>query len=121
MVVGISGGYFMCKRCTSGRSGYRSILEVRLTLNISNNTSVWIRDLGGADCPRYLVNSSGLVIAIQESDCEFWHQRLPCDGPDVKDSCPPDNGEFDEKLADVGDTMLYDIQPDFWAGFRKMH
>ncbi|EAO6504342.1 TPA: hypothetical protein P1014_004478 [Salmonella enterica subsp. enterica serovar Typhimurium] len=90
-----------------------------MALNIPNSTPLWIRDLGVLSCPRYLVNSSGLVIAIQESECELWHLRLPCDGPDVKDGCPPDNGEFDEKLADVGDTMIFDIRPDFWTYFYR--
>ncbi|WP_333890106.1 hypothetical protein [Atlantibacter subterraneus] len=105
--------YFMCKRCDSGRTGYKTILEVRRMLNIPNSTSVWIRDLDVEGCPRYMVNSSGFVIAIQESDCEFWHLRQPVDGPDVKDGFTPVNGEFDEELADVGDTMNFDIRPDF--------
>ncbi|MHA2900816.1 hypothetical protein [Enterobacter sp. H2G27] len=92
-----------------------------MALGIPNSTPLWIRDLEYPINPRYLVNSSGFVIAIQEPDCEFWHLRLPCDGSGVKDGCSPDNGEFDQKLADVGDTMLHDIQPDFLAGFRKKH
>ncbi|HGG8833585.1 TPA: hypothetical protein ACJJXA_004599 [Enterobacter kobei] len=90
-----------------------------MTLEIPNNAPFWIRDLGVSGCPRYLVNSSGLVIAIQESGCELWHLRLPCDGPDVKDGCPPDNGEFDEKLTDFGDTFIFDMHPVIWASFKK--
>ena len=92
-----------------------------MTLGIPNSTPLWIQDLGYPVTPLYLVNVSGLVIAIQQSGCELWHLRLPCDSPDVKDGCPPDNGEFDEELADAGDTMLFDIRPDFWAGLRKKH
>lgn len=108
----------MCKRCTAGRTGNRTLLEIRMALGIPNSTPLWIRDLEYPVNPRYLVNSYGFVIAIQEPDCEFWHLRELSDVSDVKDGCLPDKGEFDEKLADVGDTMLYDIRPDFWASFR---
>lgn len=92
-----------------------------MTLKIPTGTPLWIRDLDVEGCPRYLVNGYGFIIAIQEPDCDFWHQRELSDVSDVKDGCLPDKGEFDEKLADVGDTILYDTQPDFLAGFRKKH
>jgi len=107
----------MCERCTAARNGYRTLLEIRKTLEIPNNTPLWIRDLGYPDNPRYLVNVYGAIISMQEPDCEVWFLRLPCDGADVKDGCPPDNGEFDKKLVDEGDTMLFDIRPDIWTYF----
>lgn len=109
----------MCKRCSSGRKGLRTTLEVRNQLGIPVFDPIWIRELDSDVHPCYLVYPSGMIVAIKECDCEYWHIRLKCDNPDVVDSCAPYPCEWDTELENAGDSMLFDVNPATWALLNK--
>lgn len=98
--------YSMCNRCASGRSGFKTISEVKRELGFDDDSHIWLRDIG-KQYPRYLVSLFGAILAIQEPGCEYWHIREPCDDPDVNDDCVPEEGEFDTLFANASDLLNY--------------
>lgn len=101
----------MCIRCTSGRSGFKTILEVRRELGFDDDSSIWLRVLG-EKYSRYLVNLFGYILAIQEPGCEYWYIRERCDDPAVNDGCIPCECEFDTEIVDACDAFNFDASPD---------
>jgi len=79
---------------------------------------VWVRVLWPKDptaYPRYLVEKTGRIVAIQEPGCRFWHIRTTEDDSDVNDSLPPVTGEFDVYLEDEGGAFQFDTQDWGWS------
>lgn len=102
----------MCNRCASGRSGFKTILEVKRELGFDEDTHVSLRDIG-EEYPRYLVNPFGAILAIQEPECKYWHLREPCDDLDVNDGCVPEDCDFDILIADTTDPLNYESRSDY--------
>lgn len=101
----------MCKRCNDARQGYKLILDVRNILGLSDMSPLWVRVLWPKEptaYPRYLVESSGRIVAIQEPGCPLWHIRITADDGEVNDGCFPVAGEFDEYLENEGHAFQFD-------------
>jgi hypothetical protein len=103
--------YFMCNRCTSERSRFKTILDVRRELGFDDGSYIWLRDIG-KEYPRYLVHPFGAILAIQEPECGYWYIRESFDDPDVNDGCVPQDGKFDTLIADASDPLDYESRPD---------
>lgn len=108
----------MCKRCDANRQKYSSVLDVRVALGMPVTDPLWVRVLW-PECPtaypRYLVEGSGRVVAIQEPGCAYWHIRTAADDPDVNDTFPPVTGEYDQCLEDKADAFNFDIADRDWS------
>lgn len=103
--VTINEGYYLaCDRCgkQKGYPSLQELQELQKALGLPGATPVWVRVLWPKEptaYPRYLVESSGRIIAIQEPGCAFWHIRTPEDkAPSVNDNRPPSDGEFDTRI-----------------------
>lgn len=101
----------MCKRCDTSRKGYILVLDVRDVIALPDTDQLWVRVLWPEEptaYPRYLVENSGRIVAIQEPDCPHWHIRTIADVLDVNDSTPPVTGKFDRFICDEGGTFQFD-------------
>lgn len=107
----MEGDYLMCNRCASGRSGFKTILEVKRDLGFDDDSSIWLRDIG-EEYPRYLVEPFGRIQAIQEPECMYWHIRMTSDDPNANDGCVPHECGFDTLIADASDPLNYVSRPD---------
>jgi hypothetical protein len=108
----------MCNRCNGIHHGYQSILAVWEILGLSEASPLWIRVLWPEEPtahPRYLVESSGRIVAIQEPGCACWHIRTAADDPYVNDTCPPFSGAFDKCFEDEGGAFQFDTADHDWS------
>jgi len=108
----------MCKRCSNSRQGYKSAHEVWETTGRAHTSPLWIRVLWPEDptaYPRYLVEKTGRIVAIQEPGCRLWHIRTTDDDSDVNDSFLPVTGEYDQCLEDKCDAFNFDIANRDWS------
>lgn len=108
----------MCKRCDANSQGYNSVLDVRDALGMPVTDPLWGRVLWPEDptaYPRYLVEKTGRIVAIQEPGCRLWHIRTTDDDSDVNDSFLPVTGEYDQCLEDKCDAFNFDIANRDWS------